>query len=98
VRRLLDEIRHGMSSDLVSVNIAYIERETGVNRQTIHNWINADSDNPDDWLSRYDGETARQLTNFFSRVLGRDVEIIERIEISEDPKLQKTVTVAAAAA
>lgn len=87
-----------MPEGLVSINVAFIEQASGVNRQTIHNWIRADDDDPDTWLSRYDGETARRLKIFFSQLLDRDVEIIERIELDRDPSIQEAMALGVLAA
>jgi hypothetical protein len=85
-------------AEFVTVNIARIEDATGVSRQTIHNWIKADIDDSGVWFKRYDGATAHRLKTFFSELLGRDVEVIEQIEIEDSPRFQETPAIAVSAA
>jgi hypothetical protein len=87
----------GVPGQIAEVNIARIEEATGVSRQLIHNWIKADSDDPDDWLWRYDPESEYRLRTFFSELLDRDVQIFERMEIDSSPEFQETALAATAA-
>jgi hypothetical protein len=98
IRRLLDELIGDTPAELVSINYTRIEEATGVSRQTIHNWVKADVDDPEAWLTRYDGETAHRLREYFSKLFGREVEIIDRIEIEASPRFQETSTIAVSAA
>lgn len=90
IRRLLDEILAGVPSEVITVDISNIAERTGVSRQTIYTWMRADTDNPNDWFTRYNPETEYQFRRFFTEVLGRDVEVIERIVLNDSPNFQET--------
>lgn len=104
IRRLLDEIVSDAASRVTEINIAKIAEQTGVSRQSVRNWIVADTDDPEAWYHRYDPEIERKLRLFFSDVLGREVQVVDRIELedgdeagkNEGPRIQEAMAAAAA--
>lgn len=88
ISRLLDEIMSGRMGRIAEISVAKISDATEVPRQTIYNWINADVDDPAAWFKRYDPEIEYRLREFFSAVLGRDTEVVERIAL-DSPLVQE---------
>jgi hypothetical protein len=90
LRRLLERVMGDGAEKVASINIAKLSENSGVPRATLYYWMDADTDNPDDWLIRYDPEIERRLRLFFSELFNEeDVQVIERMENSPSPKLQE---------
>jgi hypothetical protein len=94
LRRLLERVMGDGADQIADINMAKLSENSGVPRATLYYWINADTEDPNGWLMRYDPEIERRLRVFFSKLLGDDVQIIERIENGPSPKLQEMALLA----
>jgi SPX domain protein involved in polyphosphate accumulation len=83
IRRIIEE-QIDQIADLVKIDIATIAERTDTARSTIYSWLNADVDDPKQWLTRYDPNTEFKLRAFFSKLLEKDIQIIERMKHTED--------------
>jgi hypothetical protein len=103
VRRLLDELIGQPAGQVTKYDTATLADLLGTTRQTVNAWIRADVDDPTLWFRRPDPNIEYAWHQLFAELLGREVEVIERIfvekdEHTPDPNFQETLYAAVAAA
>jgi hypothetical protein len=84
IKRLLDGLIEEIpGGEFFKLDIPRIAELAGVSRATIYNWLNSDTDNPNDWFTSYDPRTEQRIREIFSRTIGHEVEVMEEIKITD---------------